>query len=421
MRFWRRRPPVRAERSALLLLLLAAPAAAAQRVIEVRPDRGPTLQEAIHEARAGDRIVVGRGDYHAPTVVVDRPLTIAGEPGAVLYGDKATDILRIDADDVTVRGLAFRDVRVSHVEDRAAIRVSAVSRCRIENNRITDAFFGIYLAGSRDCDVRGNELAGRRADSEDATGNGIHLWTASGTRLTANRITGHRDGIYLEFAHFTRTSGNTSAGNVRYGLHFMSSDDCAYEDNVFSGNQAGVAVMYSRRVTMRRNQFRDNWGPAAYGLLLKEIYDSRVEDNLFTRNTTALLADGATRMHASGNRFVGNGWAVKLMASTEDAELTGNTFAGNTFDVATNSRGNRNTLRGNYWDQYDGYDLDHDGRGDVPHRPVRLFSLIIERNEPSMLLMRSAIIALLDRAERLLPSLTPELLADASPLMRRPR
>jgi nitrous oxidase accessory protein len=109
------------------------------------------------------------------------------------------------------------------------------------------------------------------------------------------------------------------------------------------------------------------------------------------------------------------------MASTESAELVGNVFAGNTFDVSTNSRGNANLLRGNYWDRYEGYDLNRDGIGDVPHRPVRLFSLIVERNEPTMLMLRSAIIALLDRAERLLPSLTPETLADAAPLMRRPR
>jgi nitrous oxidase accessory protein len=172
---------------------------------------------------------------------------------------------------------------------------------------------------------------------------------------------------------------------------------------------------------MTHNQFVDNWGASAYGLLLKEIYDSRVDSNAFARNTTALFADGATRMQARNNAFTDNGWAVKLMASTESAELTGNIFAGNTFDIVTNNRGSSNVLRRNYWDRYEGYDLDRDGVGDVPHRPVRLFSLIVENNEPTMLMLRSAIIALLDRAERLLPSLTPETLVDTAPLMRRPR
>ena len=383
------------------------------------PKSHRTIADAIHAAKAGDRVVIARGVYREPTIVVNKPLTILGEPGAVLDGGAATHILRIEADDVTVRGLAFTNVRVSHVEDRAAIRVGAVRRCVIEDNRVDDAFFGIYLAGTVGCRIARNVLRAH-GTSEDASGNGIHLWTARNVEVLDNRVSGHRDGIYLEFAHDTRVQGNVSERNVRYGLHFMYSDDCAYTGNEFRGNQAGVAVMYTKRVVMTKNRFEDNWGPAAYGLLLKEIYDTRLEDNIFARNTTALLADGATRLDARGNVFSNNGWAVKLLASTQSAELTGNSFLGNTFDVATNSRASGNVLRGNYWDQYEGYDLDRDGRGDVPHHPVRLFSLIVDNNEPTLVLLRSPLIALLDRAERVLPSLTPETLADASPLMRRP-
>jgi len=178
--------------------------------------------------------------------------------------------------------------------------------------------------------------------------------------------------------------------------------------------------MFTKRVTMVGNRFENNWGPAAYGLLLKEIYDSRLEHNRFTHNTAGLFADGATRLEASDNLFENNGWAVKLMASTEQARFTRNVFLANSFDVATNSRTTTNVLRGNYWDQYDGYDLDRDGVGDVPHRPVRLFSLVVEHNEPTLVLLRSAVIGVLDQAERVLPSLIPETLQDSAPLMRRP-
>ena len=410
---------MRAEALALAILALASPVWA-QRTIVVGAGGAATVSAAVRSARPGDRIIVGRGVYREPTILIDRPLTIIGEPGAIVDGGSATHILRIEADDVTVRGLAFRNVSTSHVEDRAAIRVGEVQRCRIEDNRIENAFFGIYLAGTTGCEIARNVITGQ-GRTEDDTGNGIHLWTARAIVVRDNRIAGHRDGIYLEFVHDTRVARNTSERNLRYGLHFMYSDDCVYENNGFRANQSGVAVMYTKRVTMTGNDFEGNWGPAAYGLLLKEIYDSRLEGNRFRHNTTGLFADGATRLTAVNNLFEDNGWAVKLMASTDGASLTGNTFAGNTFDVATNSRSSTNRLTGNYWDEYEGYDLDRDGRGDVPHRPVRLFSLIIERNEPSMILLRSAVIGLLDRAERVLPSLTPETLADASPLMRRPR
>jgi len=180
-------------------------------------------------------------------------------------------------------------------------------------------------------------------------------------------------------------------------------------------------VMYTNRVSMIANRFEDNWGPAAYGLLLKDINDSRLEGNTFARNTTALLADGANRLEATGNVFADNGWAVRLAASTQDARFSRNEFRGNTFDVASNSRNQSSTFAGNFWDEYRGYDLDRDGRGDVPHHPVRLFSMIVSANESALVLLRSPIQSVLDAAERAFPTLTPEGLKDASPRIRRPQ
>lgn len=408
-------------RTALVCVALTAVASVqAQRTLEVSVARGQSIAATIARANAGDRIVVTRGVYKEPTIIVDRPLTITGEPGAVIDGSLATHTLRIEADDVTVRGLVFRNVSPSHVEDRAAIRVGEVHRCLIEDNRIENAFFGIYLAGTIGCRVARNQLYGA-ARTEDRSGNGIHLWSARDIDVTDNRITGHRDGIYLEFTHAARVTGNTSERNLRYGMHFMYSDGCRYERNVFRDNASGVAVMYTRGVVMADNRFEGNWGSAAYGLLLKEIYDAHLSRNRFVRNTTALVADGATRLVADSNVFEENGWAVRLLASTQDASFTGNSFIANTFDVSTNSRQSTTRFRENYWDAYRGYDLNRDGLGDVPFRPVRLFSLLVERNEPTLILLRSAVVAALDVAERVLPSLTPEMLADPAPRMRRPR
>ena len=404
--------------SGLALVLFCATAARGQRAHEVAP--GGSIGLTIARAKAGDTIAVRRGIYTESTIVVDRPLTIIGEPGAIIDGSRATHTLRIEADDVTVRGLELRNVSPSHVEDRAAIRAGEVHRCRIEDNRISNAFFGIYLAGTVGCRVARNELHGA-ARTEDGSGNGIHLWNARDIEVVDNAISGHRDGIYLEFTHGARVAGNRSEHNVRYGMHFMYSDGCRYEHNVFRENSSGVAVMYTRDVVMTDNRFEGNWGSAAYGLLLKEIYDAHLTANRFVRNTTALVADGATRLVADSNAFEDNGWAIRLLASTQDASFTRNSFAGNTFDVSTNSRQTTTSFRGNYWDAYRGYDLNRDGVGDVPFRPVRLFSLLVERNEPTLILLRSPIVGVLDVAERVLPSLTPELLADPTPRMRRPQ
>jgi len=379
-----------------------------------------TLTQALQVASPGARVVVKAGVYREPTIVVQRPVTIVGEPGAVLESDQGRQILTVQADDVTVRGLELRHVATSFVDDRAAIRVQDATNCVIDDNTIEDAFFGIYLARVDRCRVTGNRLRASKG-RESASGNGIHLWTSNHITIEGNEITGHRDGIYLEFVHDSDVRGNVSEGNLRYGMHFMYSDDCRYVANTFRRNGSGVAVMYTKRIEMTDNRFEDNWGAASYGLLLKEILEPVLRGNHFTRNTVGLLVDGVTRLRADRNDFVDNGWAVRLMASTQDGTFTANEFVGNTFDVATNSRETTTTFAGNYWDDYKGYDLNRDGVGDVPYHPVRLFSLLVAQNEPVLIALRSPFVTLLDVAERVLPSLTPETLADASPAMRRMR
>ncbi|MEO8622747.1 MAG: nitrous oxide reductase family maturation protein NosD [bacterium] len=402
---------------------LAAPPAIARAQgapeVFVAPD-GPvrTISAALKLVRSGGRVVVMPGTYHEQALVVDKPVELVGRDLPLLEGDGEHVIITVAADDVTVRGLRLAHVNTSYVEDRAALRVQNARNCRILDNQVTDAFFGVYLANVTGCRIERNLLRARHA-TETSSGNGIHLWSSRDVVISDNNVQGFRDGVYFEFVHGTTVSRNVSEGNLRYGLHFMYSDDCRYVENTFRRNGSGVAVMYTHRVQMIGNHFENNWGAAAYGLLLKEISDARLERNVFYRNTTGLVADGANRIVADRNDFIENGWAVKLDASTVDGSMTRNNFISNTFDMASNSRDPSTKLSGNFWDAYRGHDIDHDGVGDVPFRPVRLFSMIVERHEPALLLLRSGFVELLDAAERVLPALTPTSLADERPAMRR--
>lgn len=176
--------------------------------------------------------------------------------------------------------------------------------------------------------------------------------------------------------------------------------------------------MYSRSVKMYNNHFSKNWGDAAYGLLLKELSDSYIEGNVFDNNTVGIFADGVTRAEIKKNVFKQNGWAVKMQANCMDMHIENNNFLGNSFDLGTNGTLVLNTLKKNYWDKYEGYDLNKDNIGDVPFRPVSLFSMIIEKSPPAMILFRSFMSALLDKTEKILPSITPEGLKDEMPLMK---
>ena len=379
-----------------------------------------SIAETVREAPAGSTIIVRPGIYREPPIVIDRSLTIIGEGRPVIEPKEAGTLVRIVANDVVLRGLTLTTVVPSHVEDRAAVRFERVQGCVVEDNEIRDAPFGIYLSESSDCRILRNVVRGG-GPARRPLGNAIHLWNSIRVTVTDNVMPDHRDGLYLEFVREATIERNRAERNSRYGLHFMFSNRCAYRNNTFAGNGAGVAVMYTREVEMERNDFESNRGPTAYGLLLKDISDSRLEDNRFSRNSVGLHIEGGGRLTVARNHFIGNGWAIRLMANSPQNRFEGNVFVGNSFDLSTNSRGTSAIVSGNWWDRYKGYDLNRDGHGDVGFRPVRLFSLLVATNPPSMILMRSAFVDVLDAAERALPVLTPETLVDPAPLMVMPR
>jgi nitrous oxidase accessory protein len=279
-----------------------------------------------------------------------------------------------------------------------------------------DNFFGIYIQGGKNCLVQNNTIVAFGKE-EQQIGNGIHCWKSDSLQIIANHVSGHRDGIYFEFVTHSVIWRNISYHNVRYGLHFMFSNDDAYFTNLFRNNGAGVAVMFTHNVIMENNTFEQNWGDAAYGLLLKEISDTHIENNRFLNNTTGIYMEGTNRIKVSKNTFKANGWGMKIQASCMDNKVESNNFLGNTFDISTNGTLVLNSFNGNYWDKYEGYDLNKDKIGDVPYHPLSLFSVIVDKNPPAMLLYRSMMVMLLDKSEKLIPSLTPDNFIDNNPLM----
>lgn len=377
-----------------------------------------SISEAIALASEGDTVEVASGIYFEHDLVIDKSISIIGTDGAVIDGEGKGTLIVIRADGVTIEGLTLRNTGFSHVYDHAAILIEEVADPKILNNRLENIFFGIYLAETQGGEIRGNSIQSDE-HREAASGNGIHLWNSTGPTVVGNHIQGQRDGIYLEFVTDAEIRENTSVGNNRYGLHFMFSNDCRYVGNEFRRNGAGVAVMYSSRVEMVENRFLENWGGSSYGLLLKDMTESLVARNEFFKNTTAIFSEGSSKMDVRDNRFELNGWAIKIRSNSRDNRFTGNLFIENTFDVGTDSRRNPNLFEQNYWSHYDGYDLDRDGIGDVPYRPVRLFSMMIDRYPSSMILLRSLLISILDAAEQVFPVLTPADLVDEMPKMNR--
>lgn len=376
-----------------------------------------SISEAIEHAAPFDTILVLPGRYTSNNIKISKPLTLVGMGFPVLDGEGKHQIFSVTAGNVTITGFELINTGISSVNDLAGVQAIGADYLRIFNNRFIGTYFGVHVSNTKACVIE-NNLFRANERKEYETGNGIHLWQCTDAIIRNNYITRHRDGIYFEFVTQSLIEHNQCINNMRYGLHFMFSHRDEYRNNVFSKNGAGVAVMYTHSVKMEYNKFEHSEGNSVFGLLLKDISDSEVKQNAFIKNTIAVYLEGVSRTRFEGNIFKLNGYGIRLQANCDDNTFTQNNFLSNTFDLATNGTLVLNNIDGNYWDKYQGYDLNLDQIGDVPYRPVNLYSMVVERVPAAVFLWRSFMVFLLDRAEKALPVITPENLKDNYPRMK---
>ena len=400
-----------------ILLLFGMNKVLANKIVVGKDKAISTLRQGIREAMEGDTILLNQGIYKEGNIIIDKAIHLIGINSPVLDGENKNEILTLTGKNIVIKGIHFANAGYSSMNDYAALKIIDATNILIENNSIINASFGIHLANTINSVIRNNTIKGNDK-SEHLSGNGIHLWKCAGMQVENNSIQGHRDGIYFEFVTQSTIQNNLSEKNIRYGLHFMFSSNDNYFNNTFRNNGAGVAVMYSHKVKMEGNKFEMNWGPSSYGILLKDITDSYIQHNTFFKNSVGIHMEGSSRIDVSKNIFKENGWALKVQASCDDNNFFQNNFFGNSFDVGTNGSLALNKFYNNYWDKYEGYDLNKNGIGDVPYHPVSMYSMIVEQNPNSLILLRSFMVSLLDKAEKAIPSLASENLVDDKPMIK---
>lgn len=378
-----------------------------------------TVAAGVALAADGDTVLVKAGLYKETNIEITKAIKIIGEGFPVLdaEGKKANIFHSENTAGFTISGFKFINVGMSYTKEIAAVFTYRCDDFTISNNKVDMCFYAFMMQRANSSQLINNKIHGK-AVKETSSGNGFHLWKCDDMNIIGNVVDGMRDGIYLEHVTCSLISNNISKNNVRYGLHFMFSDNNDYYDNEFMRSGAGVAVMFSKHITMRNNLFHLNWGTASYGLLLKEIYDGFIYDNIFDQNTIGINIDGCNRINYNNNKFIKNGWALKFTGGCYTNIFNNNDFMSNAFDLSYNSHLNDNEFKYNYWSEYTGYDLDRDGIGDVPFRPVKLFSYVVNKTPESLVLLSSLFVTIINFSEKVSPVFTPDNLKDATPMMK---
>ena len=408
---------------ALALLLsagVAEMAPVAPGGLEGRPAPAETspLQSLIDAAPAGSTVTIPPGTYTG-ALVIDRPLRVVGAGRPRLLGAGNGSVVRIRAADVTVEGLDVDGLGRGDLGlDSSGVHVAA-PRAVVRDVRIERTLFGIYLREAHGARIERCVVRGLRDKDPGEKGSGIHVWNTEGFTLESNDLAGVRDGLYIQSSTRGVIRGNV-ARELRYGIHYMYSDDNLFEDNLFERCDAGGVLMHSRRITFRRNRFLHNRGFSSVGLLFKSCDDSLAEDNLIADNARGLFVEGSYRDVFRRNVVAESDTAIVLYDSCGEVRFEGNAFLANLTPLLLVGRRTDTAFDGNYWSGNDQPDLDGDGVSDAPYTLGTLFDHLRGNLTAADLLSQSPAAAALAAAERSFPVLQPVLVSDHRPLARPP-
>lgn len=399
-------------RPVLALLLVLLPAAAFA---------GQSLQAWIDLTPAGGVLRLPPGTYDGPATIA-RPLTLDGGGRAVIDGGGRGTVLTVHADGVVVRGLTLRGSGDSHDAIDGAIMAEGRDLL-IEDNRIEDVLFGISLHRSNDSVVRRNRIRSR-AEDPAYRGDALRLWYSTGNRIEDNDIAQTRD-ITVSNSPRNRFTGNT-VRDSRRAFNFLFSHRSVVDRNRLERNATGIVALNSEGLIIRHNRIMHAMEASGAGVALKETSAALVEGNEIVHCANGIMADSPTnpinRIVFIDNLIAHNVTGIYFYGARGGHVAIGNRFRSNLWPVTVIGDGDpeADLWRGNYWDDYEGFDRDRDGRGDRPHEVMAYADRIWMETPPAAFFRNSPAFELLDFLERLAPFASPTLiLRDGAPSMQR--
>jgi nitrous oxidase accessory protein len=381
---------------------------------------GGNLVAAITAAAPGDVLTLSAGVHQGP-VQIEKSLTLAGRPGAVLDGRGVGRTVEVTAPDVTVRNLSIRGSGMSlETMDAAVFLAQSAARARVLDNDIQGNLVGVYIHGAPGAIVRGNRIVGRVLPHFNDSGNGVYLWNAPGAQVADNDISGGRDGIFTNASRNDRFTGNR-IHDVRFAVHYMYTNDSEVSGNTSIGNHAGFVMMSSSNLLVRNNVSDTD---RDHGLLFNYANSSRIDDNTVRHSDKCVFIYNANGNQFRDNLFEGCRIGIHFTAGSEGNDITGNAFVANQTQVmyvGTRFLDWSANGRGNYWSDNPAFDLNGDGIADTAYRPNDVMDEVIWRAPAAKLLLDSPAARVVRWAQSQFPAIHPGGVIDSAPLMSPPR
>jgi nitrous oxidase accessory protein len=385
------------------------------------------LQVVIDQAQPGSRIELPAGKWRG-NLTINKPLMLIGQGvSSIIEGEGNGTVITVHADHVTLSHLAVRHSGQQRYLLDAAIRIDRSADVRVEHCHISDALFGIFAQHSRDLILTRNRIRSLPRFAEDDRGDGIRLWGVQKSTITANDLQDTRD-LSINRSRNILIRDN-SVTRSRYGTLLYMSHDINITRNRITRNMVGVIAKGGSRLFIEHNALLDTHGATGTGILFTGGRDLFVRYNTIQGNTQAFYIDTSTaekgmQRTIEYNRIVANRTAFHFHAAINNNIIRHNTVTDNLEDVELDiapTKSYVNVIKENYWDQYQGFDRDHNGIGDTPYLIQRYRDALWQYDHHLRFFYATPLLGFIHFLEKLAPFSEPIILfRDTAPLQRVP-
>ena len=388
--------------------------------------RASYLQNLINKAKPGSILKLKKDIYYGG-IVIDKPLTIDGQNQAIIDGEGKGNVITIKSDNVTIKNLIIQNSGDQGWEMDAGIAVKRANHVRIIHNVIRNCLYGIQTKYMNYSYIAYNNISSKPYKQVGLRGDAVRLWWSNHDLLKGNFVHDSRDLIVWFCRHDTIEDQKTIRS--RYGIHFMYSNYDKVINYRGDHNMVGIYDMYTTDVKIDNVTITNNDGVTAIGLGLKDASNLVAKNITIEHCTRGIFIDESPYEPGMTCKFENIRFYFNTIAMDFNTDVTRNKnifihndYVGNYKDIRV-SGGMLDKRRGyweeNYWDRYVGYDLNHDGIGDLPYFELK-YPGVTSNSAPSLRLFTgSPIFSLIKFIKELVPFSKPSiLLEDKKPLMK---
>ena len=384
-----------------------------------------TLQEAIDNAPPYSTLKLSSGIYLG-SITIDKPITIVGKNNDVIIDGNGVDsVIYIESSHVTLKNLTITGSGNRMDKRDSAISISKAKNCEISSCKITDALYGIDMEMLSDSIISNNYITSKKMQMS-LRGNALKLYYSHNNTIKNNIIEDSKD-VTLNYSNNNIFKGNKFINN-RFATHISLSDNNTFLNNIYKYNSVSIMLMGAKDTKVSNNTIVSSKGAAGIGVMIKGVSNLIFENNSVKFNAKALYIDGqekalGMKRYINNNEISYNGEAIHFHAHIKDNTITNNRIFGNIDDIVKDIDGGfhkSNIVEYNYWDRYEGFDIDNDNIGDTPHTVYQYADQLWHYNNKIKFFYASPIMSLLNFLSNLAPFVEPNLIMeDTKPVFQK--